>query len=97
MEKREYPQAMCPHVACVFIEGNNRVGCIKALLDYLLIIALCVGGWMALDGLLHNIFVMISEHGKKYDRDLLSLLMDGHVLITCEAMQMVVFRGIRGN
>jgi hypothetical protein len=69
----------------------------KALLDHLPIIALCVGGSMVFNGLLHDIFVMISEHRKKYDRYLLRLLVDGHILITCGAKQMVVFRGLEAN
>ena len=53
------------------------------------IIALAIGAWMALQGILHDIFVLRSEHGKKYDRELLRLLMDVHILITCGAMQMI--------
>jgi len=52
---------------------------------------------MALNGLLHDIFVLRSEHGKKYDRELLRLLMDGHILITCGAIQMFVYRGLQAQ
>jgi hypothetical protein len=48
-----------------------------------------IGTWMTLQGILHDIFVLRSEHGKKYDRELLRLLMDGHIFITCGAMQMI--------
>jgi len=67
------------------------------LLENLPSIALCIGGWMVLNGLLHDIFVMRSEHGKKYDRELLRLLMDGHILITCGAVQMLVYRGLQAH
>ena len=52
---------------------------------------------MVLNGLLHDIFVLRSEHGKKYDRELLRLLMDGHILITCGAIQMLVYGGLQAH
>lgn len=61
------------------------------------IAALAVGAWCIINGLLHDIFVLRSEYGKKYDRELLRLLMDGHVLITCGAMQVISFFGLRHN
>ena len=61
------------------------------------LISLCIGGWAVLNGILHDVFVLSSEHGKKYDRDLLRLLMDGHILITCGAMQMIAYAGLRSN
>lgn len=36
--------------------------------------------WYFVNGVLHDIFVFI-QHKTKYDRELLRLLMDGHVLI----------------
>ncbi len=36
--------------------------------------------WYFVNGVLHDIFVIINHKGK-YDRELLRLLMDGHVLI----------------
>jgi hypothetical protein len=44
---------------------------------------------MVISGVLHDIFVLRSEHGKQYDRDLLRLLMDGHILITCGLIQVI--------
>jgi len=38
--------------------------------------------WYFGNGVLHDIFVLINHKGK-YDRELLRLLMDGHVLILC--------------
>ena len=69
----------------------------KVLLNYLPIISLCIGGWMVLNGILHDIFVLLSDHGKKYDRDLLRLLMDGHVLITCGILQMIAYTGLKNG
>jgi len=66
-------------------------------MNYLAYIALGIGSWMALSGILHDIAVLRSEHGKQYDRNLLRLLMDGHILITCGALQMISFIGLQKN
>lgn len=68
-----------------------------AILNYLPFAALFIGGWMVLNGILHDVFVLRSEHGKKFDRDLLRLLMDGHILITCGIMQMISYTGLKSN
>jgi hypothetical protein len=67
------------------------------LLSYLPLISLLVGGWAVVNGILHDVFVLASEHGKKYDRDLLRLLQDGHILITCGVMQMIAYKGLQVN
>ena len=69
----------------------------RELLEYLPTASFCVGGWVFINGVLHDICVLRSDHGKKYDRDLLRLLMDGHILITCGAVQMLVFKGLQAN
>lgn len=69
----------------------------KIMVNYLAIITICIGGWMVLNGILHDITILFSEHGKKYDRDLLRLMMDGHILITCGVIQMISFTGLRNN
>ncbi len=51
------------------------------------------GLWSLINGILHDIFVLRSDYGKKYDRELLRLLMDGHVLITCGAIQACSYLG----
>jgi hypothetical protein len=66
-------------------------------MKYLSVLSFCVGGWMAVNGLLHDIAVLRSEHGKVYDRNLLRLLMDGHILITCGVMLMICYPGFRSN
>lgn len=69
----------------------------KSILTYIPILSLCIGGWMVLNGILHDIFIIFSEHGKKYDRDLLRLLMDGHILITCGVIQMIAYTGLKNG
>jgi len=65
--------------------------------NYLGLLSLCVGGWMVLNGVLHDFFVLRSDHGKQYDRDLLRLLTDGHLLITCGVVQMIAYLGLRNQ
>ena len=48
------------------------------------------------NGILHDIFVLI-RHKTGYDRELLRLLMDGHVLITCGIIQMIAYKGLGTN
>ena len=52
---------------------------------------------MLVNGILHDIFVLQSEHGKVYDRNLLRLLTDGHVLITCGVILLLCYKGIKLN
>src|SRR5689334_20128893 len=66
-------------------------------MTYLPLILLLVGGWNTVNGLLHDIAVLRSEHGRTYDRNLLRLLMDGHILITCGVMQMIAYRGLKNH
>ncbi|MEO8591480.1 MAG: hypothetical protein ABI432_19015 [Flavobacteriales bacterium] len=46
------------------------------------ILVLLNGLWAIGNGLLHDGFVL-AKHKGVYDRDLLRLLMDGHILLTC--------------
>jgi hypothetical protein len=46
---------------------------------------LVAAGWYFVNGILHDIFV-IKNHKGPYDRELLRLLMDGHVLILSGAV-----------
>jgi hypothetical protein len=52
---------------------------------------LIAGIWYAANGILHDIFV-IKNHKGGYDRELLRLLMDGHVLILSGALLFVCWR-----
>lgn len=65
--------------------------------NFIGIASLALGCWMVLNGLLHDFFVLRSDHGKQYDRDLLRLLTDGHVLLTCGVMQIIAWTGLRNN
>ncbi|MCX6350856.1 MAG: hypothetical protein NTX03_03230 [Bacteroidetes bacterium] len=69
----------------------------EKLLSYLPIITLCIGGWALVNGILHDVFILLSEHGKKYDRNLLRLLMDGHILITCGVVQILCYYLLKTN
>lgn len=51
---------------------------------------LIVSLWYFGNGLLHDIFVLI-QHKGKYDRELLRLLMDGHVLVLSGAIVFVCY------
>ena len=52
----------------------------KIALDNIHLVVAVIGGWYAINGVLHDVFV-IANHKGGYDRDLLRLLMDGHILI----------------
>jgi hypothetical protein len=67
----------------------------ETLAHYLPFIILGIGIWSAVNGILHDIFVLIGEHGKTYDRNLLRLLFDGHILITCGVMLLLSFPGLK--
>src|SRR3954463_15497423 len=54
---------------------------------FLPMVCLGVGGWNLVNGILHDVFILAQK--RKYDRDLLRLLMDGHILITCGVIQLV--------
>lgn len=51
---------------------------------------LFAAGWMFVNGVLHDIAVL-ARHKGPYDRDLLRLLMDGHVLMLSGAVLLVGF------
>jgi hypothetical protein len=67
----------------------------ERIITWLPWISLAAGGWAVLNGVLHDIFILVQ--GRKYDRDLLRLLMDGHILITCGVMQMLAWKGIQSG
>jgi hypothetical protein len=67
----------------------------ERILNTLPFIALAVGAWAILGGVLHDIFVL--KEGKPYDRDLLRLMMDGHILITCGAIQMLTYSKLKAG
>jgi hypothetical protein len=48
-----------------------------------------IGGWFILNGVLHDAFV-IANHKGGYDRNLLRLLMDGHILIVSGVLFLLI-------
>lgn len=52
--------------------------------------------WYFANGVLHDIFV-IQRHKGKYDRELLRLLMDGHVLLLSGAVSFICYLMILHN
>jgi hypothetical protein len=63
-------------------------------MNFLPIMTIVTGLWLLVNGILHDIFVLRSEHGREYNRDLLRLLMDGHILITCGIVLLFCYKGI---
>jgi glucose-6-phosphate-specific signal transduction histidine kinase len=57
---------------------------------------LIAAGWYFIMGLLHDVFV-IKNHKGSYDRELLRLLMDGHVLMLSGVLLGVCFLMLRNN
>jgi hypothetical protein len=70
---------------------------IENILGYVSSVVLVAGGWNLVNGILHDVFALRSEHGKQYDRNLLRLLMDGHILITCGIILIVISAGVRSG
>lgn len=66
-------------------------------MSFLPVMTIITGLWLTINGILHDIFVLRSEHGKLYNRDLLRLLMDGHILITCGIIILFCYKGIVQN
>jgi hypothetical protein len=58
--------------------------------------AALVGAWEIGNGILHDVFV-VAQHKGEYDRDLLRLLMDGHILITCGIMHVIAWYLIQNS
>jgi len=59
-------------------------------LNYFPVFVLLVAIYIIVNGVLHDVFVLI-QHKEAYDRNLLRLLMDGHVLITCGVVYVIAF------
>ena len=52
------------------------------------LVTLLAALWYIINGLLHDVFV-IKQHQGKYNRELLRLLMDGHVLLLSGVLLMI--------
>lgn len=57
---------------------------------------LVAAGWYGINGLLHDLFV-IKAHEGSYNRELLHLLMDGHVLLLSSALLTVCWWMLRSG
>lgn len=69
----------------------NRFTTIKSIvMQYLPIFVLLVAIYMLANGVLHDFFVLM-QYKEAYDRNLLRLLMDGHILITSSVMYIIAF------
>src|SRR5436190_12471275 len=81
----------------LFYEFKRLRNSMETLLKSLPVFSAVVGGWALVNGILHDIFV-IKQHKGPYDRDLLRLLMDGHILIACGIMQIISWQLLKdGN
>ena len=67
----------------------------EKVLNYTPHILFGIGIWYLLNGILHDIFVLLSEHGKQYDRNLLRLLFDGHILMVGGIVLLLCFTGLK--
>ena len=79
----------------LYIQVFARIFMIENILKYVSSVVLVAGGWNLANGILHDVFVLRSDHGRQYDRNLLRLLMDGHILITCGIILVIVSNGVR--
>jgi hypothetical protein len=57
---------------------------------------LAAAAWYTINGILHDIFV-IRAHKGTYDRELLRLLMDGHVLILSGIIAGICWQMVKAN
>src|SRR6187551_2444701 len=75
--------------------GKTKTKAMDSIIHFLPWVILAIGAWSLINGILHDIFVLIGEHGKTYDRNLLRLLFDGHILITCGVMLLLSYPGLK--
>jgi hypothetical protein len=69
----------------------------EKLLRYIPHFVLAVGIWTVANGLLHEVFVLLSPHAAHYNRNLLRLLVDGLVLLFCGTVLLFLFSGLKQN
>jgi hypothetical protein len=74
---------------------QTKIKAMDSITHFLPWIILAIGVWSVINGILHDIFVLIGEHGKTFDRNLLRLLFDGHILITCGVMLLLSYSGLK--
>ena len=69
----------------------------EKVLQYLPHFIMGLGIWTALNGVLHEIFVLLSDHAKQYDRNLLRLLVDGLILMFAGTILILLFSGLKSE
>ncbi|MCX6183373.1 MAG: hypothetical protein NT150_15775 [Bacteroidetes bacterium] len=69
----------------------------EKVLQYLPHFIVGLGVWTALNGVLHEIFVLLSDHAKQYDRNLLRLLVDGLILMFAGTIMIFLFSGLKNG
>jgi len=75
----------------------DKFATIKSIaLNYFNIFILLIAVFLLANGFLHEYFV-IQQHKGPYDRNLLRLLMDGHILITSGILYIIAFFLLRQN
>ncbi len=80
----------------VFLSINlNNI--MEKVLQYLPHFIVGLGIWTALNGVLHEIFVLLSDHAKQYDRNLLRLLVDGLILMFAGTIMIFLFAGLKSG
>ena len=55
-----------------------------------------IGVWAVLNGILHDAQVLI-EHKEGYNRELVRLLLNGHIIIVSGLFEVIAFWGLRQN
>ena len=69
----------------------------EKVLQYTPYVIAAIGGWTVLNGVLHEIFVLLSDHAKQYDRNLLRLLVDGLLLMSLGTVLLLLFGGLKNG
>jgi hypothetical protein len=53
------------------------------------------GIWMLGNGILHDLFIL--REGRPFEKELIRLLIDGHILIFSGILYLICYSGIQGN
>ncbi|MFM7023451.1 MAG: hypothetical protein ACKOXB_10765 [Flavobacteriales bacterium] len=67
----------------------------EKIMQYLPHFIVALGIWTAGNGVLHEIYVLLSPHAKQYDRNLLRLLVDGLILTFAGVIMIMLFSGLK--
>ena len=64
-------------------------------MNYLFYYVVFAGIWALGNGILHDIFVLVQK--RPYDKELIRLLMDGHILIFAGIVYLLCSKGVKNN